>query len=100
MNCVPTAAVFLGAGALAYALVPRASAGVAYELVSLSFAWYLVGSMTSLPGWVVGLTPFAHVGLFPAALLRITAAVVLTVIGTAACACALALFRRRDLVFA
>jgi len=96
-NCLPAAILFLGAGALAYAVVPRASGAIAYSLVSLSFVWYLVGSMFSLPGWIVGVTPFAHIGLVPAAPFRVDAALAMSAVGIAACACALALFRGRDL---
>jgi len=51
-------------------------------------------------GWLVGLTPFAHIGLVPTEPFRATAAVVMIVIGLGAAAAALAVFRRRDLISA
>ena len=96
-NCLPTALLFLGIAALAYALAPRASAAIAYGLVSVAFLWQLVGSLLGAPGWLVGLTPFAHVGLVPAEPFRLGAALVMLAIGVAAALAALAGFRRRDL---
>ena len=48
-NCLPVALLFLGIAALAYAIVPRASAGIAYGLVAVAFLWYLVGSLLGAP---------------------------------------------------
>ena len=65
-NCLPVALMFLGVAALAYAIVPRASTGLAYGLVTIAFLWDLFGSLLSVPKWLVQATPFAHVGLVPA----------------------------------
>ena len=97
-NCLPAALLFLGLAALAYAIVPRASAAIAYTLVALTFLWQLVGSLLGAPGWLVGLTPFAHVGAIPAQAFRAGAAAVMVAIAAAAVAAALVAFRRRDLV--
>ena len=64
-NCLPVALLFLGLAALAYAVAPRASAGIAYGLVTVTFLWQLVGSLLGAPRWLADLTPFAHVGLVP-----------------------------------
>jgi ABC-2 type transport system permease protein len=98
VNCLPVALLFLGIAALAYAVVPRASAGVAYGLVTLSFLWQLVGSLLGAPGWLVTLTPFAQVGLVPTQPFRVGAAAVMIAIGTAAALAAIAVFQRRDLI--
>jgi polyether ionophore transport system permease protein len=97
-NCLPVALLFLGLAALAFAIVPRASAGIAYGLVALAFLWNLVGSLLDVPGWLVKLTPFAHVGLVPAQAFRTIDALVMLAIGLAAGMLALRLFGRRDLV--
>ncbi len=97
LNCLPVAVMFLGIAALAYAIVPRASAGLSYGLVTVAFLWYLFGSLLSVPHWLVQATPFAHIGLVPTQPFRIGAAAVM--LGIAA-ACALAatwVFARRDL---
>lgn len=97
-NCLPAALLFLGLAALAYAIVPRASSAIAYTLVALTFLWQLVGSLLGAPGWLVGLTPFAHVGAIPAQSFRAGAAAVMVAMAAAAVAAALVAFRRRDLV--
>jgi ABC-2 type transport system permease protein len=97
-NCLPTALLFLGIAALAYALVPRASSALAYGLVAAAFLWELVGSLLGVPRWLVELTPFEHVGLVPAQAFRAGAAAVMVGIGLLAALVALAAFCRRDLI--
>ena len=96
-NCLPVALLFLGVAALAYAVVPRASTGIAYGLVTLAFVWYLVGALVGVPHWLVELTPFAHVGLVPTEQFRSAAALVMLAIGLSTSLLALVVFRRRDL---
>ena len=48
-NCMPVAILSLGIAALAYAIVPRASAGIAYGLVTVAFLWETVGSLLGAP---------------------------------------------------
>jgi ABC-2 type transport system permease protein len=98
VNCLPVALLALAFGGLAFAIVPRASVGVAYGLVGLAFVWYLVGSLVSVPHWLLEATPFAHVGLVPAAPFRTGAAALMVVIALAVMAAAAALFGRRDLL--
>jgi ABC-2 type transport system permease protein len=97
LNCLPVGLLFLGLGAVAYALVPRASAGIAYGLVAVAFLWQLFGSLLGVPKWLVNATPFAHVGWVPAQHFKPVAAVVMLAIGVVAGAAAIALFERRDL---
>jgi ABC-2 type transport system permease protein len=97
-NCLPVSLLFLGLATLAYAIVPRASVGVAYGLVTVAFAWQLVGALVGAPDWLVDVTPFAHVGLVPTQSFRLGAAAVMVAIGVASAAAALALSRRRDLL--
>ena len=65
-NCLPIALLFLGLGALAFAIVPRVTTGISYGLVLVAFVWELFGSLLDLPGWTVQLSPFHHVALVPA----------------------------------
>lgn len=97
-NCLPASLLFLGVAALAYALVPRASSGIAYGLVTVAFLWQLVGALLGAPKVLVELTPFDHVGAVPTQPFRAGAAAVMLAIGLAAAAGALAAFRRRDLL--
>jgi ABC-2 type transport system permease protein len=97
-NCMPVALLFLGLGALAYAIVPRAASGIAYGLVTATFLWDLLGSVLDLPKWLLELTPFKHVGLVPTQPFRAQAAAIMVAIGVLAALAALAVFRRRDLI--
>jgi ABC-2 type transport system permease protein len=96
-NCLPAGLLFLGIAALAYALAPRAAAGIAYGLVTVAFLWQLVGSVLGAPKWLVEITPFAHVASVPAQPFRAGAAAVMVAIGLVTAAAALPAFRRRDL---
>lgn len=99
-NCLPVALLFLGLAALAYAVAPRASAGIAYGLVSAAFLWDLVGSLFGLPKWITGVTPFAHIGFVPVQAFRPDAAGVMVAIGLVATVGALHAFRLRDVLAA
>jgi len=97
-NCLPVALLFLGFAALAYAIVPRASAGIAYGLVTVAFLWQLTGSALGVPKWLIEITPFAHVGFVPEQPFRALAAVVMLAIGAGCALTAIWIFKRRDLV--
>jgi ABC-2 type transport system permease protein len=70
-NCFAVAALFLGLGALAYALAARAATSIAYALVAISFLWQLFGPVLGAPRWLLDLSPFAHLGLAPAHAFRL-----------------------------
>jgi ABC-2 type transport system permease protein len=97
VNCLPAALLFLALGALAFAVVPRATAGLAYGLVGVAFVWELVGGLVGAPAWLLGLSPFHHVGLVPAQGLRAGDAGIMLAIAAVAAAAAVWLFARRDL---
>ena len=97
-NCLPVALLFLGLAALAYAAVPRASAGIAYGLVTVAFLWQLTASVLNAPRWLVDVTPFAHVGLVPVQSFRATAAIVMLIIAALSVLAAISIFERRDLI--
>jgi ABC-2 type transport system permease protein len=96
-NCLPVALLFLGIAALAYAILPRAAAGIAYGLVTVTFLWQLTGSVLGAPKWLVELTPFAHVGLVPVQPFRPAAAAIMLVIAVGSALAATWVFQRRDL---
>ncbi|HMD56806.1 MAG TPA: hypothetical protein VKG82_04980 [Solirubrobacteraceae bacterium] len=97
-NCLPVSLLFLGLAALAYGVIPRASSGISYGLVTVAFLWDLIGSLAGVPKWLVQATPFAHVGLVPAQPFRTTAALVMLAIALVSTIAAAAAFRARDLV--
>jgi polyether ionophore transport system permease protein len=96
-NCLPTALLFLGLATLAFALIPRASSGIAYGVVTLAFVWELFGSLLGAPHWLLEATPFAHVGLVPSQPFRVGAAATMLAIGVATAAAGVYVFGRRDL---
>jgi ABC-2 type transport system permease protein len=97
-NCLPVALLFLGVATLAYALVPRASSGIAYGLVAIAFLWYLFGSLIGVPEWVIDATPFKHVAAMPVESFGAAAAAIMIAIGLLAAAAGVARFERRDVL--
>lgn len=97
INFVPTAFLFLGVSTLAYAAVPRMASTLSYGLLTLAFLWQLVGSLVRVPGWLRDATPFAHIGLIPAAPAQITAGVMMVAAAGALLVVAAVAFQRRDL---
>jgi ABC-2 type transport system permease protein len=96
-NTLPATLLFLGVGALAFAIVPRASSGIAYGLAALAFVWDLFGALLGAPGWLLGLSPFHHIALVPVQSFRTAAAIVMCAIAVIAGSAAVELFARRDL---
>ncbi|MBV9716501.1 MAG: hypothetical protein JOZ64_14075 [Solirubrobacterales bacterium] len=97
-NALPTAILFTGIAALAYAVAPRASSAITYTLLTVSFLWQLVGSLIAAPRWVLDLTPFAHVALVPTQPFRALAAGIMITIGVVSALAATRILKRRDLV--
>ena len=98
LDALPAAVLFLGVGALVFALVPRLATGAAYVLVALAFAWELVGALVGAPGLLLGLSPFHQIGLLPAVPFRPVPAGAMVAIGLAAASVAVLRFRARDTV--
>jgi polyether ionophore transport system permease protein len=96
-NCLPTALLFLGLATLSFALLPRASSGIAYGLATLAFVWELFGSLLGAPHWLLEATPFQHVGLVPGQPFRAAAAAAMLAIAAATGLIGTYLFGRRDL---
>ena len=96
----PTSLLFLALASLAYGLIPRASTGIAYGLVSVAFVWQLFGSLIGAPQWIVDLSPFQHVGLVPAQPFHVTAAIVMVALAAVGALASMWAFRRRDLTAA
>ncbi|HEY5059818.1 MAG TPA: hypothetical protein VII51_12480 [Gaiellaceae bacterium] len=96
-NTLPTALLFLALAALAFAVAPRPSGGIAYGLVSVAFLWELFSALLGAPGWLVGLSPFQHIGLIPTQPFRPLAAATMLGLAAAAALTSLWAFGRRDL---
>jgi ABC-2 type transport system permease protein len=97
-NCLPAALLFLALSSLGFALLPRASSGIAYGLVSVAFVWQLIGGIVGAPHWLLDVTPFQHVGLVPSQAFRATGAVTMLVVAAAVALASIWSFRRRDLI--
>jgi ABC-2 type transport system permease protein len=97
VNCLPTTLVFLSLAALVFAVAPRATSGFAYGLVTVGFLWDLFGALVRVPGWLLDVTPFRHIGFVPAQPFNVRAAVVMLLIATTATVASLVIFNRRDL---
>ena len=97
-NCLPVAILFLAVAALAYGLVPRAAAAVAYTLVAVSFLWQIVSSLLGAPAWTQDLSPFRHVAAVPTQSFRAGAAAAMLGIAVALGALAVVAFRARDTI--
>ena len=99
-NCLPVALLFLGLGALAFALAPRASTAIAYGLVAVAFVWETLGALLEAPGWLLALSPFHDIGLVPGQPFEATGAAVMLTLAALAATLAVWLFGGRDLVAA
>jgi ABC-2 type transport system permease protein len=97
-NTLPAAVLFLALGALAFALVPRASTMIAYGVVGLAFVWELFGSLLEAPGWLLAVSPFHDVALVPGEPFQSGAAAIMLGLAALLSVAALWAFRRRDLI--
>jgi ABC-2 type transport system permease protein len=97
LNCLPASLLFLGLAALAFAVWPRASTGISYGLVALSFLGDLVGSLLGLPHWTLSLSPFHAVAFVPVQPFATTDAVAMIALALVTGGFATYLFQRRDL---
>ena len=96
-NCLPVTVLFLGLGALALALAPRAGTTIAYALVGAAFLWETIGGLIEAPSWALDLSPFHHVGLVPAESFQAGGAATMLAIGALAGLAGARCFERRDL---
>ena len=100
LNVVPVAVLFGGLTVLAFGLLPRATAIVAFGAVALAYVVQLFGSIAEAPGWLLDLSPFAHVAPVPALPADLTSATVMVAIGLVATAAGAVAFARRDIASA
>jgi polyether ionophore transport system permease protein len=96
-NCLPVTVLFLGLGALALALAPRAGTTIAYALVGSAFLWETIGGLIEAPAWALDVSPFHHVGLVPAESFQAGGAAAMLAIGALAGLAGARCFDRRDL---
>jgi ABC-2 type transport system permease protein len=98
LNALPIALLFLGIGILAFGLVPHEAAGIAFGSVALAFLIEFVGAAVKAPGWMLGISPFHHLGFVPGGSIHVGSSLVMLGIGAAAVVAGIAAFDRRDAV--
>lgn len=96
-NCLPASLLFLALGMLGFAVLPRASPGIAYGIVSVAFVWQLFGSVLGAPRWTLALSPFHEIGLVPAQPFKAVAAGIMLALAAVAGVLAARAFEVRDL---
>lgn len=94
---VPAALLFLGAAALAWALVPRFTAGIAWGGLGLAMFLGIFGPLVGLPDWAVDLSPFRHSPEPQGTDTDWSAGIVMVMLALVTGAAASVFFRRRDL---
>lgn len=57
---LPAALIYLGALALIFVVLPRATIGLGWALIAAGVFLGVFGSLSGIPGWVVDLAPFSH----------------------------------------
>jgi ABC-2 type transport system permease protein len=97
LNFFPTAFLFLAVATLSYAAAPRIASALSYSLLTLAFLWQLIGSLVRVPSWLRDATPFAHIGLIPAAPAQIVGGVTMIAAAVTLLVTAAFVFSRRDL---
>jgi ABC-2 type transport system permease protein len=99
-NLVPVAVATLGLGVLCFGVAPRLAAKAGYAVVAWSFLVDIVASLFNSPSWLRDMSLTHHVAPAPAVDPRWDAAGALVLVGVAAAAVGLLLFRRRDVISA
>lgn len=94
---LPVAVLFAGIGVLAFGAVPRLTVAVPVTLVVLAYVLELLGTVLSLPDWVLDLSPFRWLPRPPLEPWTAGPSLALCGIGLATAAAGVALFSRRDL---
>jgi ABC-2 type transport system permease protein len=96
-NTLPVALLALGAAVLALGWMPRATAVAGAVPAVGGFLLQVTAQSAGAPGWVVGMSPFAHLAPVPLAAPNWPALVVMTALAVALAGAGAAGFRRRDL---
>ena len=95
-NVIPAALLFGGLAVLAFGVVPRATAYVAFGAVAGSYLVQIVGGLSAAPSWLVKVSPFSHIAPVPAAPVDATATLVMLAIAVLSTLVGLVAFDRRD----
>ena len=94
---LPAGLVFVGATALAFAVLPRATAAVGWSLLVIGLVIGQMGGLLALPDWLQQLSPFHHVPAVPLEDVDVSYLVLFVGIGATLFAIADAGLRARDI---
>jgi ABC-2 type transport system permease protein len=97
LNVVPPAIFVLGAGTLAFGIVPRATSAVAYSVLAWSILVEVVGAAVTTNHWLLDTSLFHQMAPAPATGADWTTNIVLTAVGVVAAVLGAVAFQRRDL---
>ncbi|MCZ2823852.1 MULTISPECIES: hypothetical protein [unclassified Modestobacter] len=97
LNVLPIVAVCLGAAVAALAWAPAAVLPLGVLPAAGGYLLLVLADTLAWPGWVRGLSPFAHVAAVPAEPVDVPGLAGLLVVAAALTAAGLAGYRRRDL---
>jgi ABC-2 type transport system permease protein len=100
VNVIPPGVFVLGAGALAFGLLPRAAIAITYGIVVWSFAVETLSAVFNSDHWLRDTSVLLHVAPVPAAQANVGAALWLIGLGLVAGVLGIAAFTRRDMVAA
>ncbi|WP_433376744.1 hypothetical protein ACQPZX_08415 [Actinoplanes sp. CA-142083] len=96
-NALPVALLGLGAAVLAVGCAPRAVIALGSLPTVGGFLLYTVADSIGAPGWVRGISPYAHLSPAPLAPVSLTAEAVMVSVSVALAGAGLWAYRRRDL---
>jgi ABC-2 type transport system permease protein len=94
---LPAALAVAGAAVALFGLAPRACVAGAWSVLAVVVVIALFGQVLRLPGWVTGISPFAHVPKLPGAAVTAAPLLWLSLAALVLAAAGLAGLRRRDI---
>jgi ABC-2 type transport system permease protein len=97
LNVLPVAALCLGAAVLALGVAPRWVAAIGSLPAAGGFLWQVVADSAGAPGWLAGVSPYAHLAAVPAEPVDRAGTVVQLAVALTLVALGLHAYRRRDL---
>ena len=95
---IPAALLYVGLGAIIFAVVPRLTIGLGWTLLGLGLVIGQFGGLLQFPDWVRDASPFSHTPAVPVVTFDWSAGLILTGIGAVLALTAFFIFRRRNLV--
>ena len=95
LNVVPVALLFGGLSVLAFGVVPRLTAAVAFGSVAIA---YLAQLVAAAPRWLIDASPFSHVAAVPTQPVDVAGLVVILALAVAFTVAGQLAFCRRDIL--